>query len=109
MVQDIHTKNRIQMIRRQIRIRSRFGIPVNRFYDKDLDRKTWRGVDLIKFNTGNSAFYVDNSIVTFNSPEIEMNESMANVNLNGYDFRIVGMIPLTATISDISLEASGSI
>lgn len=90
---------------------SRFGatIPVNRFYDKDLDRKTWRGVDLIKFNTGNSAFYVDNSIVTFNSPEIEMNESMANVNLSGYDFRIVGMIPLTATISDISLEASGSI
>lgn len=90
---------------------SRFGatIPVNRFYGKDLDRKTWRGVDLIKFNTGNSAFYVDNSIVTFNSPEIEMDESMANVNLNGYDFRIVGMIPLTATISDISLEASGSI
>lgn len=90
---------------------SRFGatIPVNRFYDKDLDRKTWRGVDLIKFNTGNSAFYVDNSIVTFNSPEIEMNESMTNVNLNRYDFRIVGMIPLTATISDISLEASGSI
>lgn len=90
---------------------SRFGatIPVNRFYDKDLDRKTWRGVDLIKFNTGNSAFYVDNSIVTFNSPEIEMNESMVNVNLEGYDFRIVGMIPLTATVSDMSLETSGNL
>lgn len=90
---------------------SRFGatIPVNRFYDKDLDRKTWRGVDLIKFNTGNSAFYVDNSIVTFNSPEIEMNEAMVNVNLEGYDFRIVGMIPLTATVSDMSLETSGNL
>ena len=90
---------------------SRFGatIPVNRFYGKDLDRKTWRGVDLIKFNTGNSAFYVDNSIVTFNSPEIEMNESMVNVNLEGYDFRIVGMIPLTATVSDMSLETSGNL
>lgn len=90
---------------------SRFGatIPVNRFYGKDLDRKTWRGVDLIKFNTGNSAFYVDNSIVTFNSPEIEMNEAMVNVNLEGYDFRIVGMIPLTATVSDMSLETSGNL
>lgn len=90
---------------------SRFGatIPVNRFYDKDLKRDTWREVPIVKFNTGNSAYYVDNSIVTLNSPEIEMQENMSNISLDGYDFRIVGAIPLTATISDISLETTGSI
>ena len=90
---------------------SRFGatIPVNRFYGKDLAKQTWREVPLVKFNTGNSAYYVDNSIVTLNSPEIEMQESTSNIALEGYDFRVVGVIPLTATVSDISLETTGSI
>ena len=90
---------------------SRFGatIPVNRFCGEDLGRNTWRNVPLIKFNTGNSAYYVDNSIVTFHSPEVEVQEDIANITPDGYDFRIIGVVPLTATISDISLEYSGSI
>lgn len=90
---------------------SRFGatIPVNRFYGQDINRQTWRNVDIIKFNTGNSAYYVDNSIVTLNSPEIELTENLYNTSLEGYDFRIVGAIPLTATISDISLETKGNL
>ena len=90
---------------------SRFGatIPVNRFCGEDLGRNTWRNVPLIKFNTGNSAYYVDNSIVTFHSPEVEVQEDTANITPEGYDFRIIGVVPLTATISDISLEYSGSI
>lgn len=89
---------------------SRFGvtIPVNRFCGADTTNKTWRGVEINKFNTGNSAYYVDNSIVTLNSPEIEMSEDFHNMSLEGYDFRIIGAIPLTATISDISLETTGS-
>lgn len=90
---------------------SRFGatIPVNRFCGEDLGRNTWRNVPLIKFNTGNSAYYVDSSIVTFHSPEVEVQEDTSNITPEGYDFRIIGVVPLTATISDISLEYSGAI
>lgn len=90
---------------------SRFGatIHVNRFHGADIERKTWRNRPLTAFNTGNSAYYVDNSIVTLNSPEIELLETTSNISLDGYDFRIVGVIPLTATVSDISLETTGSI
>lgn len=90
---------------------SRFGatIPVNRFCGEDLGRNTWRNVPLIKFNTGNSAYYVDSSIVTFHSPEVEAQEDISNITPEGYDFRIIGVVPLTATISDISLEYSGAI
>ena len=90
---------------------SRFGatIHVNRFHGADIERKTWRNQPITAFNTGNSAYYVDNSIVTLNSPEIELLETTSNISLDGYDFRIVGVIPLTATVSDISLETTGSI
>lgn len=90
---------------------SRFGatIPVNRFCGDDIGRNTWRNVPLVRFNTGNSAYYVDNSIVTFHSPEVEVQEDIVNITPEGYDFRIIGVVPLTATISDISLEYSGSI
>lgn len=90
---------------------SRFGatIPINRFKDNDLNRQTWRNIPLVQFNTGNSAYYVDNSIVTLNSPEIEMSDSLYNTSLQGYNFRIIGAIPLTATISDISLVTEGGI
>lgn len=90
---------------------SRFGatIPVNRFCGEDTAKNTWRKAPLVKFNTGNSAYYVDNSIVTLHSPEIEVKEDISNIPSANYDFRIVGVVPLTATISDISLEYSGSI
>ena len=46
-------------------------------------------------------YYVDNSIVTFHSPEISNNEGLLdNNNLN---FNIVGIIPITKVNSDINL------
>ena len=51
---------------------------------------------------GNSSYYVDNSIITLNSPEIELQEK--TFNLSDTNFRILGIIPLTATASDISLQ-----
>ena len=54
------------------------------------------------FSLGNASYYVDNSIVTLNSPEIELNNFTLNV--EDSQFRITGLIPLTATASDISLE-----
>lgn len=52
---------------------------------------------------GNASYYVDNSIVTLNSPDIELQEK--TYNLGNTDFRILGIIPLTATASDISVKS----
>lgn len=54
------------------------------------------------FSLGNASYYVDNSIITLNSPEIELKDF--SLNIENSKFRITGLIPLTATSSDISLE-----
>lgn len=77
-------------------------IPVNRFYGDNAE--TFNGTDIKKYNTGSSAYYVDSNIVTLNSPEIELIEDLYTVSTDNYKFRIVGMVPLTANISDISVE-----
>lgn len=55
-----------------------------------------------EFSLGNASYYVDNSIVTLNSPEIELHDFSLSTSTS--KFRITGLIPLTATASDISLE-----
>lgn len=56
------------------------------------------------YSLSNSAYYVDSSIVTLNSPEIELND--INTTSEDLNFRIIGCIPLTATISDTSIEVT---
>lgn len=88
-------------------------LPVNRLwrnesnsllYFRNIGENDW-DVDS-NFITGNSAYYVDSSIVTLNTPELELVESLWQTSTQEYDFRIIGLIPLTATVSDMSLEIS---
>ena len=59
------------------------------------------GVDL-DVNNKQYDYFVDSSIVTFHSPEIEDTQDMlANSNLA---FRIVGIVPITASYSDALIE-----
>lgn len=51
----------------------------------------------------NSAYYVDSSIITVNSPEIELQDKNWH-DFNEHGFRIIGCIPLTATVSDMFLD-----
>lgn len=81
-------------------------IPVNRF--TNADASSFNNVDVNKYNTGSSAYYVDSSIVTLNSPEIELTEDLYTIPIENYKFRIVGLVPLTANISDISLETDNA-
>lgn len=47
-------------------------------------------------------YYIDNSIITFHSPELEDNSTLfKNNNLN---FRIVGIVPITSNYSDVDIE-----
>ena len=50
------------------------------------------------------AFYIDQSLFTLNSPDIETNpEAYSSVNLNNYSFRIVAIIPVTQSMLDTSI------
>ena len=51
-------------------------------------------------------FYVDQSIVTLHSPDIEFDTNVQNLDMANLKLRIVGMVPLTAFYSDIDIATS---
>lgn len=44
-------------------------------------------------------FYVDHSIVTLNSADIDFNKQIQGLNIDNYNFRIIGIIPFNKNIS----------
>ena len=48
-------------------------------------------------------FFIDQSILTMHSPEIEFGE-YSNINNNQYKLRIIGTVPLTSFVSDIDIQ-----
>lgn len=75
------------------------------------DRKIFKGTtantpDLMKNNYINkygNNFYVDTSILTFHSPDINV-DSIDNY--SGYHVRIIGYAPITSNISNFNIQAS---
>ena len=53
-----------------------------------------------------SSFWVDTSVCTLNSPEIEFDDSVRQMDMAGLKLRIVGFVPIWNTASDASLETS---
>lgn len=53
-------------------------------------------------------YLIDQSIITLNSPEIEFNEDIQQMNMEDFKLRIVGIIPLTSFISDIDIASDGT-
>lgn len=51
-------------------------------------------------------FYVDQSVVTFHTPEVECSELLTQSSLNDTSFRIVGYTTLINSKSDMSLQTS---
>lgn len=51
-------------------------------------------------------YYVDQSILTFHSPDIEFDNEVRSIDTSGLKLRIVGMVPLTAFASDIDIQTS---
>lgn len=51
-------------------------------------------------------YYVDQSILTFHSPDIEFDNEVRSVDTSGLKLRIVGMVPLSAFVSNIDIETS---
>ena len=51
-------------------------------------------------------YYIDQSILTFHSPDIEFDDDIRSIDTSGLKLRIVGMVPLTAFVSDIDIQTS---
>ena len=51
-------------------------------------------------------FYIDQSILTFHSPDIEFDTEVRSIDTSGLKLRIVGMVPITAFASDIDIQTS---
>ncbi len=51
-------------------------------------------------------YYIDQSILTFHSPDIEFDNDVRSIDTSGLKLRIVGIVPLTAFASDIDIQTS---
>lgn len=51
-------------------------------------------------------FYIDQSIVTLHSPDIEFDSEVRSVDTSGLKLRIVGIVPITAFAADIDIQTS---
>lgn len=51
-------------------------------------------------------FFVDQNILTLHSPDIEFDEGVQNLDSSGLKLRIVGVVPITATASEIDIQTS---
>ena len=51
-------------------------------------------------------YYIDQSILTFHSPDIEFDNEIRSIDTSGLKLRIVGMVPITAFASDIDIQTS---
>lgn len=56
-----------------------------------------------------SSYFIDQSIVTLHSPDIEFNDSIKNMSTSELKLRIVGVVPITSFVSDIDIQASTSV
>ena len=63
------------------------------------DPKTW-------VDNNKECFYIDQSVITLNSPEIEFDNSLVNLSTSGLKLRIVGYIPFDTSYSDIDIDAN---
>lgn len=51
-------------------------------------------------------YYVDQSIITIHSPEIEFDDTIKNIDKSNLKLRIVGIVPLTSSISNVDIQTS---
>lgn len=51
-------------------------------------------------------FYIDQSIVTLHSPDIEFDDSVKSINTSNLKLRIIGIVPITSFYGDIDITTS---
>ena len=63
--------------------------------------------DIASWVTTNAEnYYIDQSILTLHSPDIEFDNDVRSIDTSGLKLRIVGMVPITAFASDVDIQTS---
>lgn len=66
--------------------------------------KNYNVIDWVSEN--GEYYYIDQSILTFHSPDIEFDNEVRSIDTSSLKLRIVGIVPLTAFVSDIDIQTS---
>lgn len=59
-------------------------------------------------STYGQSFFVDSTICSIHSPEIEWDDSLQNIDLSNVKFRIVGFVPIDSSITYIDIDSAGT-
>ena len=81
-------------------IQTLYGV-ANNPYTNATQSSTWLT------NYGNN-YFIDQSILTFHSPDIEFDERLLNMDLSNVKMRIVGAVPFTSSAGDIDITTSSA-
>ena len=57
-------------------------------------------------NSNKQNYFVDQSILTFHSPDIEFDDQVRSIDSSNLKLRIVGVVPLTASYGDVDVQTS---
>lgn len=88
--------------KRNAEIQCIWNPPSNPYVDSSLSDS-----DVAEWASQNSEnFYVDQSIITLHSPDIEFDGNVRSIDTSGLKLRIVGYVPLTAFTGDIDIQTS---
>lgn len=61
----------------------------------------------LKFVSSNKEnFFIDRSIVTLHSPELEFDSRVKTLNFSDFNLRIIGAVPITSLVSNIDIQVS---
>ena len=74
------------------------GVDNNGFTESG-NRETW-------VSQNRECYYIDQSIFTLHSPDIELDDSLKTLDSTQLAFRIVGYVPIHANYCDVDIEAS---
>ena len=76
--------------------------PINPYLDNALKQE-----EVLSWVSQNSEnFYIDQSILTFHSPDIEFDDAIQSLDSSNLKLRIVGLAPLTGFVGDIDIQTS---
>jgi hypothetical protein len=74
--------------------------------DPNWDRRSGEAADHMVSVDSNTQFFIDQSIVTLNSPDIEFDTDVQLASMDDVKLRVIGMIPFTAIASSHSIYTS---
>ena len=100
---DVEGSNGIGKLFKKIDGFNRFQGTNNGSFWETGGRLTFKSAEESIVDSKKEQYFVDNSVITFNSPDLEDNQDIINNN-QSLGFRVVGVIPINSVYSDYLLE-----